>query len=68
MRGGPYSSDHVDILGNIDMMEDLLKIVSEYDVETVEDLIVSDIHKIAKQINDHPKGGLKRRKRWPFRA
>jgi phospholipid:diacylglycerol acyltransferase len=68
MRGGPYSSDHVDILGNIDMMDDFLKIVSEYDVETVEDFIVSDIQKIAKQINDHPKGGLKKRKRWPFRG
>ena len=46
------------------MMEDFLKVVSDYDVESVDDLIVSDIREIAKRINK--RGGLKRRKRWPF--
>jgi phospholipid:diacylglycerol acyltransferase len=67
MRGGPYSADHVDILGNLDMMEDFLKIVSDFDIDTVDDLIVSDIQKIAKRINEHPNGGLKKRKWWQSR-
>jgi phospholipid:diacylglycerol acyltransferase len=67
MRGGPYSADHVDILGNVDMMEDLLKIVSDFEIDTVDDLIVSDIQRIAKRINEHPNGGLKKRKWWQFR-
>jgi phospholipid:diacylglycerol acyltransferase len=66
MRAGPYSADHVDILGNVDFMEDFMKIVSDYDIDTVEDKIVSDILNIGKRLHEHPKGGLKKRRRWPF--
>jgi phospholipid:diacylglycerol acyltransferase len=63
MRGGPYSSDHVDIMGNLDMMEDFLKVVSDIETETIQDRIVSDIEEIAERISRHPHGGLKRKKR-----
>jgi phospholipid:diacylglycerol acyltransferase len=64
MRGGPGSSDHVDILGNVEMMEDFLKIVTDFKAEDVEqDRIVSDIKEISKLINKHPNGGLFRKRR-----
>ena len=65
MRGGPYSADHVDILGNLDMMEDFVKIVTGHNVESVQTRLVSDIEKIATRINE--KGGIYRRRRWRFR-
>jgi phospholipid:diacylglycerol acyltransferase len=52
MRGGPYSSDHVDILGNVDAMTDLIKVVTDHDVDQIEDKIVSDIESISKKLND----------------
>lgn len=65
MRKGPRSSEHVDILGNVEMMEDLMKIVTDYEVEAVEDKIESDIMGIVQRITDHPKGGLpKPRRTW----
>lgn len=67
MRGGPYSSDHVDIMGNLDMLEDFLKVVSDIETDTVQDHIVSDIEEIAARIARHPNGGLKKGKRhWIF--
>ena len=67
MRGGPGSADHVDILGNFDMMEDFLKIVAGFEQETVKDQFESDILKISKEVNAHPGGGLYKRKRSPFK-
>jgi hypothetical protein len=67
MRAGPHSADHVDILGNIDMVEDFLRIVTDSSVDKVnEDRIVSDIKAVADRINSHELGGLKR-KSLPFR-
>jgi len=67
MRKGPFSSEHVDILGNVEMMEDLMKIVTDHEVETMEDKILSDINGIVRRIDDHPKGGLPRpKRRWRF--
>jgi len=70
MRGGPRSSEHVDVLGNLDMMEDFLRIVTGYDDESVrEDRIVSDIREIANRVNSYHGGGIfKKRKNplWPF--
>jgi phospholipid:diacylglycerol acyltransferase len=63
MRGGPHAADHVDILGNFNMMEDFLKIVSDYETETVDDRFESDIIEISKKVNAHPDGGLFKRKR-----
>ena len=65
IRGGPRSADHVDILGNIDVMEDALRVVTSFDPLLVETRILSDIEKMASRINSHPEGGLKgaRRKR-----
>lgn len=48
MRGGPYSSDHVDILGNVDTTTDVLKIVTGFD--EVQDRIVSEIEQISSEI------------------
>lgn len=63
MRGGPYSADHVDILGNVDMTEDFLRIVTDFHTEKVkEDRIVSDIRTIAAKINAHPGGGVFKKK------
>jgi phospholipid:diacylglycerol acyltransferase len=65
MRKGPRSGEHVDILGHVDMMEDLLRIVTDHEVDTLGDKILSDIFGIVKRIDEHPKGGLPRpRKRW----
>ena len=67
MRGGPASSDHVDILGNAAMIEDFLKVVTGFETDDVqEDHIVSRIREISAAINSHPMGGLKRKKnhRW----
>jgi phospholipid:diacylglycerol acyltransferase len=60
MRGGPYSGEHVDVMGNLDMMQDFLKVVSDFELETVEDKVVSGIYEIAERIAKHPKGGLKK--------
>jgi phospholipid:diacylglycerol acyltransferase len=67
MRSGPYSADHVDILGNVDMMEDFIKIVTGHDIDSVQTKIVSDIESMAKVINSKPNGGLFKRGLWNFR-
>jgi phospholipid:diacylglycerol acyltransferase len=67
MRSGPYSADHVDILGNVDMMEDFIKIVTGHDIDSVQTKIVSDIENMASKINSKPNGGLFKRRQWKFR-
>jgi len=58
MRRGPAAADHVDILGNLDMMEIFLRIVTDFGIEQVQqNCIVSDIQCIAQEINAHPLGG-----------
>ena len=65
MRGGPKSSDHVDILGNIHMTEDFLRVVSDFGTDEINsDSISSDIVEISSNIADSAAGRLKRRKRW----
>ena len=59
MRGGPRSSDHVDILGNVDTTEDVIKLVTGYNEDKVVNRIVSDINNIVAEINAKPNGGLK---------
>eukprot|EP00536_Pseudo-nitzschia_multiseries_P006268 jgi/Psemu1/239257/estExt_Genewise1.C_1300087 len=63
LRKGPYSSEHVDILGNHGMMEDFMKIVTDEDLDSVTDKFESDIEGIVKRIEDHPDGGLQHPKR-----
>ena len=58
MRSGPHSAEHVDILGNVEMMEDLMRIVTDHKIDEMEDKIVSDIRGIVQRVKDHPKGGL----------
>lgn len=58
MRKGPNSADHVDVLGNHDMLRDFVKIVSGTEVDSVTDNIISDIEGIVKRLEDHPDGGL----------
>ena len=65
MRSGPRSAEHVDILGNIDMTEDFLRVVTDFEIEKVAtNHIVSDIIEVADRINSHPAGGIRRKRRW----
>ena len=68
MRGGPHAADHVDILGNVDMMEDFLRVVSDHQVKNMKSHIVSDILNISERIDAHPNGGLyvPKKKQNPF--
>jgi phospholipid:diacylglycerol acyltransferase len=70
MRGGPRSSEHVDILGNVDMMSDFLRVVTGYEIETVqENRIVSNIREIAARVNSYHGGGIYKRRSnffWNF--
>ena len=68
LRSGVYSADHVDILGNVDMMEDFIKIVTDHDIDSVQTKLISDIENMAKTINSKPGGGLfKKRRLWKSR-
>jgi phospholipid:diacylglycerol acyltransferase len=54
IRGGPRTSDHVDILGNHEMTMDILKIVSDFrepgDDDPVPERILSNIESMARKI------------------
>lgn len=56
LRNGPKAGDHIDILGNYELISDILKIVSHNNYTTKEssslpcDRIYSDIEEIAKKI------------------
>ena len=58
VRGGPHAADHVDILGNDEMLTDVLRIVTGFEVEekVQANHIVSEIEEIAAEINK--RGGL----------
>mmetsp|Transcript_25232 Transcript_25232/g.35571 ORF Transcript_25232/g.35571 Transcript_25232/m.35571 type:complete len:726 (-) Transcript_25232:35-2212(-) len=58
MRGGPRSSDHVDILGNVDMTEDFLRIVTNFEDEKIDDHIVSNIKSISNRIATSRRGRM----------
>jgi phospholipid:diacylglycerol acyltransferase len=64
MRGGPSSSDHVDILGNMNMMEDFLRVVSDFEISEVNnDKISSDIKHLSEEITAHKRKRTKK-KAW----
>lgn len=63
LRKGPNSGEHVDILGNHEMMEDFMKIVSDHDLDSITDKFISDIEGIVQRIEEHPNGGLPRPRR-----
>ncbi len=48
-RGGPRSADHVDILGHMDVLKDILTIASGHGDE-LQDKILSDVKRIADNI------------------
>jgi phospholipid:diacylglycerol acyltransferase len=58
IRGGAKSSEHVDILGHLDLTEDFIRIVTDHESDRVDDQINSDIIDISKRIDEHPLGGL----------
>jgi phospholipid:diacylglycerol acyltransferase len=60
MRGGPKSADHVDILGNIDMTGDVLRIVTNFDTEKVGNKIISDVENIVSRIKAHAESQTRR--------
>jgi len=69
MRRGPHSGDHVDILGHDDVLTDLIRIVTDQNVDQVKDNIISNIQDISRKINT--RGGVTKRlriqrslKRW----
>ncbi|KAJ3056537.1 hypothetical protein HK097_006170 [Rhizophlyctis rosea] len=49
LRGGPGSADHVDIMGNYALTEDILRIVAGAD-DNIEDRIYSNIQEIADRV------------------
>lgn len=51
IRGGPGSSDHVDILGNHQLLLDILRVVTNRTEEIRDDVIYSNIREIAKKVN-----------------
>merc|ERR1712232_181593 len=59
MRGGPKSAEHVDIMGNIDVSLDVIRIVTNFDHRKVETKLISDIESIADRIRNHPHDELK---------
>eukprot|EP00547_Thalassionema_nitzschioides_P010814 CAMPEP_0194256014 /NCGR_PEP_ID=MMETSP0158-20130606/35808_1 /TAXON_ID=33649 /ORGANISM="Thalassionema nitzschioides, Strain L26-B" /LENGTH=569 /DNA_ID=CAMNT_0038994559 /DNA_START=394 /DNA_END=2103 /DNA_ORIENTATION=- len=56
MRGGPKSAEHVDIMGNIDLSHDVIRIVTNFEIIKVETKITSNIEAIASRIRNHPNG------------
>ncbi|KAL7539629.1 hypothetical protein ACHAXR_009458 [Thalassiosira sp. AJA248-18] len=58
-RGGPSSGEHVDILGNLGVVEDVVRIATAFEVEEKvdEDIIVSDLKEIVQKIDGHELGG-----------
>ncbi len=50
IRGGPRSADHVDILGHMDVLADVLTIAAGHG-HILEDKISSDVRRIAANIN-----------------
>lgn len=50
LRGGPEAADHIDILGNRQMTEDILRIVAGHEIEKVEQRLLSDIENVAKRV------------------
>ena len=53
---GPHSSEHVDILGNVDTTTDILQIVTGFS-ETLDDRILSDIEYISQKISSNSSDG-----------
>ena len=47
-RGGPETADHVDIMGNTEMISEILHIASGAG-ESVREVVVSDIRQISKK-------------------
>ena len=68
-RSGPQSGEHVDFLGNVDMTEDVIRIVTDFQVDRVqENQIHSNIREIAQRIYnrfENPKTKHKRPRRKP---
>lgn len=60
-RGGPLSGEHVDILGNLGVIEDVVRIATGFEVEEKVnyDIIHSELERITNGIDSHPNGGLK---------
>ncbi|KAL7554962.1 hypothetical protein ACHAWF_018526 [Thalassiosira exigua] len=52
-RGGPASGEHVDILGNVEMIEDVVRIATGFEVEEKvnKDIVESDLKKIVEAID-----------------
>ncbi|KAL3782348.1 hypothetical protein ACHAW5_003865 [Stephanodiscus triporus] len=57
-RAGPMAGEHVDILGNVGVIEDVVRIATGFEVERVnEDIIVSDLKRIVQAVDEHYLGG-----------
>ena len=58
MRGGPKAADHVDVMGNTQLIDDILRIVSGFGVERVGDKVHSDIDALSNMAEERLKAGL----------
>lgn len=58
-RGGPTSGEHVDILGNVGVIEDVVRIATGFEAQEKvnEDIIVSELKRIVQTIDAHEMGG-----------
>lgn len=58
-RAGPMAGEHVDILGNVGVIEDVVRIATGFEVDEKvnEDIIVSDLRRIMEAIDGHQLGG-----------
>jgi phospholipid:diacylglycerol acyltransferase len=53
LRQGPKAADHVDIMGNVEMIEDVVKIATGWKGGVNEDRVLSDIDNIAKALQEN---------------
>jgi phospholipid:diacylglycerol acyltransferase len=59
LRGGPNAADHVDIMGNVKMVEDIVRIATGWGADQLEDRIISDIDELGRvvDVRNGKKGG-----------
>ena len=50
LRGGPATADHVDILGNAELITDILRVMCHFEAEKVSDRTYSEIESISSSI------------------
>lgn len=52
LRGGPEAAIHIDILGNCEMTENIVRIITDFGIENVEQRVISNMEELSKKINE----------------